>query len=252
MRLGEGLLLHYTNSLEVLLDILNEGFIFVPNKRNLMPLFLDNEWPPNPFYKGMINLDPQEFGMVSFSQIGKHEIKYYSSKFGKFAIGVSWQWAAERGVDRVIYIHDSGNIFNAFQYLFQKGIESLKTGLPDEEDGFFHVAIENERIAALVPGGDLYQNLLRIYEYMEPEENANQREWRITSAIPDYSFTGEKSVDISRAKREAWKIGKKSLSLSENDIKFLLVPWTYLPKLYWKIPKKFRRIKIIPVGFSGK
>lgn len=252
MRLGQGFLVHYTNSLDVLLSIINEGFVFVPNKRNLMKTFLGDKWPPKPFHEGMIKDDPQEFGMVSFSHIARHEVTHYASQFGKYGIAVSWEWAAERGVERVIYVRDSGTVCCSFKWLFQNAVNILQANIMDPEDGLLHMSFENERIAAMIPGGSLYQNLLRLYEFMEPEENAHQREWRITNPEPDYSFTGDKRRDINMARTDTSKLGKKSLKLHPNDIMFIIAPWTSLPTLYWKLSKQFWRVEIIPVGIRSK
>jgi hypothetical protein len=61
MRLSDDRLVHYTKSAEVLVSILENGFLLVPNKRNLINALLGEEIFPD--------REPQQFGMVSFTQL---------------------------------------------------------------------------------------------------------------------------------------------------------------------------------------
>lgn len=245
MRLGEGSLIHFTKSINDIGKILENGFLYVPNKRNLFEKFVGENWPPKGWTTTVTRPEPQYFGMVSFAQVADHEVGEFQSQFGKFGISVKWEWAARNGIDRVIYIHDSGNVFSAFRDLFRNTLKEYMENIPYPDDGFYRMGVENKKIANLTPCGRNYSNLLTIYEYMEPSEHGHQREWRLVNYMPDYSFTTDKALNIEVALRSAkWKLG--AVHVDYRDIAFICCPWLNIPRLWFTLPKSFRMTRIIP------
>lgn len=55
------MLTHYTDRIEALVGILTNGFAWVPNRRDLMPILV----PEHDFSRR----EPQQFGMISFTDL---------------------------------------------------------------------------------------------------------------------------------------------------------------------------------------
>ncbi|OGT71084.1 MAG: hypothetical protein A3I78_07645 [Gammaproteobacteria bacterium RIFCSPLOWO2_02_FULL_56_15] len=245
MRLGEGSLIHFTKSINDIGKILENGFLFVPNRRNLFEKFMGENWVPKGWTTAVTRPEPQYFGMVSFAQVADHEVGEFQSQFGKFGIAVKWEWAARNGIDRVIYIHDSGNVFSAFQSLFKNALKDYIDHVPYPDDGFYQMGLENKKIAGHIPSGRNYSNLLTIYEYMEPSENGHQMEWRLVNYMPDYSFTTDKTSNINTALNLA-KSNLGNVRVDRQDIAFICCPWFKILQLWFSLPNAFRKVRIIP------
>lgn len=102
-------LFHYTKSEETVAAILQYGFLLMPNKRHLINAFL----PSDDFSQR----EPQEFGMVSFTELESQQARSHRERFGEFGICVGWQWALRNNAQRVIYVEDSGLVFSDFDSL---------------------------------------------------------------------------------------------------------------------------------------
>ena len=68
-------LTHYTSSIEAICNILLNGFAYVPNKRQLISDLI----PSHDFSKG----EPQQFGMISFTELSPDRTKEHREKFGE-------------------------------------------------------------------------------------------------------------------------------------------------------------------------
>src|SRR5450755_1791338 len=77
-------LTHYTRTLEAVVGILNNGFAWVPNRRNLMSALVAG----HDFSKR----EPQEFGMISFTDWSPPAPPRHRKEFGDFGIVVSREW----------------------------------------------------------------------------------------------------------------------------------------------------------------
>jgi len=181
-------LTHYTRSVEAVINILSNGFAWVPNKRNLMR----NLVPAH----GFLEREPQEFGMVSFTDQDP-PAPGHVNEFGEFGIVVSHEWARLQMAQRVIYVAEDGPIAGALRWLFTTGYEQLEAEIRFPDDAAAQMAFTNKAMAG-VQGGLLWSNLLTLYEYMEPEENSYQSEWRIVSPYPLYGYPPSKLEIIRR------------------------------------------------------
>src|SRR5260370_6758037 len=102
-------LTHYTGSIEAVVNILSNGFAWVPNKRNLVRNLL----PAHDFAER----EPQEFGMISFTDQDLPALDHLR-KFGEFGIVVSHEWARSQMAQRVLYVSEEGPVAIALQWLF--------------------------------------------------------------------------------------------------------------------------------------
>jgi hypothetical protein len=172
-------LTHYTRTVEAVANILTHGFAWVPNKRKLIQKFVPHH--------NFSEREPQLFGMISFTDSEPPVPPKHLEEFGQFGIVVSPQWARLHRAQRVLYVSEGGPVIDAFRGLFENGYEQLSKSIRFPADGAAKMAFTNKHMAS-VHGGFLWSNLLTLYEYMEPLDNAYQSEWRIVNPNPLYGY----------------------------------------------------------------
>jgi len=173
-------LTHYTGEIDTIIKILNNGFAWVPNTRGLISDLL-------PFHN-FKKREPQQFGMISFTELPPEGAQGPRQKFGNYGIVVSKEWAFSQNIQKVIYVANNGPLFDALQWIFQYAYNDLIRRSMKREGEISQMIFTNKARAA-VADGMLYANLLQIYEYMEPIEHSNQQEWRIVNPSPLYGFS---------------------------------------------------------------
>src|SRR6202521_5535593 len=146
--------------------------------------------------------EPREFGMISFTDRSPLAAEKHRDKFGKFGIVVSQQWARTDkqvcgfqdikgawGAQRAIYLPEEGAVLDALRWLYTTAHDSVKdTGCYRDNDCAQLTptnAITNKAMAG-IESQLLSSNLLTLYEYLEPEKNARQSQWRIVQPLPLY------------------------------------------------------------------
>jgi hypothetical protein len=134
--------------------------------------------------------EPQEFGMISFTDRDPAAPEHLT-KFGEFGIVVLDEWARSQMAQPVIYVPEGGPIEAALCWLFTMGYEQMKARITIPEDAAAQMAFTNKAMAGAY-GGLLWSNLLTLYEYMEPAQNAYQSEWRIVHPHPVYGYPPSK------------------------------------------------------------
>jgi hypothetical protein len=197
-------LTHYTRTLQGVVGILKNGFAWMKNRRDLMPQLV----PGRDFSKR----EPQEFGMISFTDWTPPAPARHREAFGDFGIVVSRDWARskkplrgfhpenvtpELRAQRVIYVED-GPFMDALQKLYTTVFEGLS--IDREGDSFAWLSATSPAInkaMAGVEGMTLWANLLTLYEYLEKGEHAYQSEWRIVHAIPVFGYPPTKEATIA-------------------------------------------------------
>jgi len=180
-------LTHYTSSTEAVVSILSNGFAWVNNKRDIIKTLI----PIHDFS----DREPQQFGMISFTDSSPPAPTRHREKFGQFGIVVSHEWALSKMAQKVFYVAREGPITSALQELFGTGYRELKSQIKYPEDSAAQMAFTNKAMAQ-VHGGRLWSNLLTLYEYMEPMENAWHSEWRIVHKVPFYGYPSSKEAII--------------------------------------------------------
>ena len=173
------------------MNILSNGFAWVNNERKLIRKLV----PAHDFS----DREPQQFGMISFTDWDPPAPAKHLQKFGQFGIVVSHEWARLNMADRVLYVPDEGPgpVASALRWLFMTGYEQLKAEIQDLDDAAAQMAFTNKAMAG-VQGGLLWSNLLTLYEYMEPVDHAYQSEWRIVHPHPLYGYPSSKQETIRR------------------------------------------------------
>jgi hypothetical protein len=111
------------------------------------------------------------------------------------------------------------------------------------------MAYENKRVASAIAGSRLWANLLQLWEYMEPERNSQQREYRIVNPDPFYSLSTDKAEAIrSVSPPQGWAKHTNVLAVSPADIVRLVCPIGERRHLRAMLPEEFKDVKISEVG----
>ncbi len=228
-------LVHYTNSPQVIGSILRYGFLLVPNKRYLINALLGEDL--------FAEREPQEFGMVSFTQLPVAEATAHRERFGRFGIVVSWDWALSHDAQRVVYVDEGGPIAATLAWLFRlakQELERATDGAPSSE------TLTNKALA-FTKGSTLYARLLTLYEYMEPERSSGQVEWRIVNKIPQHHDTGKERGELVRELLEIVKMWKNfgSIRLTPNDVHAFIGPRGAKAELESELPEEFKSIPVL-------
>jgi hypothetical protein len=172
-------LTHYTHTVEAVVNILSNGFAWVPNKRRLIRNLIP-AWPFGDY-------EPQPFGMISFTICDPPATPPHRTRFGQFGIVVSREWARSLSAQPVVYVPDDGPVADALRSLFTGGYDEVKSTIQNPDDAAERMAFTNKWMAK-VQGAFPWSNLLTLYEYFEPAENAPQTEWRIVHPRPLYGY----------------------------------------------------------------
>lgn len=228
-------LVHYTNSAETVGSILRNGFLLVPNKRHLINALLGEQI--------LSDREPQEFGMVSFTQLPISEATAHHERFGLFGIMVSWEWALSHDAQRVIYVDERGPIAETFAWLFRlakQELDRVTGGKPST------MTLTNKAFAFMKPS-TMYARLLTLYEYMEPERNSAQVEWRIVNKLPQHHDTTKSRGELVRDLLEAAKLWKSfgCVRVASDDVHAFICPRGAKADLKTALPDEFLAVPIL-------
>lgn len=226
-------LVHYTRNPETVASILENGFLLVPNRRNLIQRLLNTG--------EFAEREPQQFGMVSFTELQIAEAARHRESFGEFGIAVAWDWAIRQNAQRIIYLGE-GSVTDTFAWLFQFARQELERKSPEPVDEF---TLGNRAMAVMY--SQLYAHLLTLYEFMEPERNSSQVEWRIVNSLPTYMDLADRPAMIQKLIQQAksWKLG--TIRIDPEDVTMLIAPPRDIENLRSAIPPEFRRVPIVPL-----
>jgi hypothetical protein len=207
---------HYTGEKETVRKILKNGFAWVPNMRSLISDLL----PLHDFTAR----EPQQFGMISFTELPPEAAQGPRRAFGNYGIVVSKEWAFSHSIQKVIYVANEGPIFEAIRWIFQYAYDDLVGRSMKREGEVTQMAFTNKARAA-VAGGMLYAKLLEIYEYMEPIEHSYQQEWRMVHPMSLYGY-GETKQEIIKnvSPPKGWAKFVHVLSITPNDVVGFVCP----------------------------
>lgn len=172
-------LTHYTGSIDTVVKILTNGLAWVPNRRELIARLI-------PFHD-FSDREPQQFGMISFTELSPEASAPVRRDFGNYGIMVSSEWAALQKAQKVLYVDYEGPVFENLSSLFQYAYGDLICSSQLRVGEVSLMAFTN-RLMADETSAFLYGKLLRLYEYMELSVHSHQQEWRIANPEPLYGF----------------------------------------------------------------
>lgn len=232
------MLTHYTKTIDAIQGILLHGFAWVPNRRKLGSLLLpQRDWDRR---------EPQQFGMVSFTEINPSEAENHRVKYGQFGIVVSEDWGKARGAQRVIYVPESGPFTLALQKIYDIGFRDLQARIDYPDDAAWQMAFENKSMASSIAGAELWGSLLSLWEYLEPEESSVEREWRIVNELPDYSLEGDtKNVIAAVSPPVNWAKVTRVVPIKLAEIEAFVCPESLVFQFRDGLPTEYQNVPII-------
>jgi hypothetical protein len=234
------MLTHYTRTMDAVVNILEHGFRWMPNRRRLTELLI----PQHDFAKR----EPQQFGMISFTEIEPECACQHNEVFGKFGIGVTDSWAREHQAQRVLYVNEQGPLKDALKELFAVAYSDLECRIKHPEDGFWRLAYENKAAARGIAGARTWACLLGLWEFLEPAANAWQREWRIVNPMPHYGLSEDKAEAIAEVSPpRGWAKDTHLIKVSPSDVVALSCPSDHRSELHARVSRQFSSIEIIEV-----
>lgn len=226
---------HYTSSLNALLGICAYGFAWVQNSRRLTETLLGHR---NPWRR-----EPQQFGMVSFTELAPGDTVKHSERFGQFGITVSEQWAVKHNAQRVFYVPESGPLVESLRLLFSAGLQEIEQKLPATEK-HWPMPFENRAVAGTIAGASLWRTLLTLWEYLEPEESAAQHEWRVVNPEPDYSSFGTKAETIAAVSPpKNWAKFTRVVRIQPSEIVAFVCPQSLVESTRIALPLPFQKVR---------
>lgn len=222
MAISTNSIIHYTDSLDVLKLILNEGFKI---KYCAESLRLGSN-------KGSDAAHP----MISFCDIPLSNSMQHFDAYGKYGIGLSKEWAVKNGVNPVLYI-DHNSLF----------AESLYELLKQRRDKNTNLTVEQKKLILQIKAyaknysGPLKRKAVDIPNYRFYDE----REWRLVPSpedINDASF----SISLSTYKKDKEKynsmIADCRIKFEPKDISYVIVEKTEeIPDLINFLRNEYRR-----------
>lgn len=232
------MLTHYTSKPEAIVGILTHGFAWVPNRRKLTSLLV----PQRDYSKR----EPQQFGMISFTEIPPLDGASHRQRYGQFGVVVGKAWAIRNRAQRVIYVSEDGALTESLQALFDIGYNDLVARIDHPDDGVWQMSFENKFVASSVAGALLWAHLLSLWEYLEPEQSSAEREWRIVNDRPDYSLFGPTPEIIAAVSPpKNWAKFTRVLTITPADVEALVCPASQSGRLISAIPPAFRHASLI-------
>lgn len=162
--------------------------------------------------------------MVSFSDMRLDEVKEFQFPYGKFAIGLTKEWAVQNHLCAVMYVEQNSEYFGTYSKAILDFYEYLKTD-----------STENTKLTTI------FLQLFGTIRYMkpyqaklnrkegEPIENycfANEREWRYVLPLKDTDIPFLSHRQLNEKGKKYWneRVGNNKLIFSPKDIRYLIVP----------------------------
>lgn len=235
------MLTHYTRTVGAVANILTHGFAWFPNRRRLADLLI----PAHDFS----TREPQQFGMISFTEIEPKDADAHAKQFGPFGIVVSEQWAREKNAQRVIYVEESGAATEAWRNLFSIGYHDVQSRIRYPDDGGWLMAYESKSVARAIAESAIWANLLQIWEYMEPADVSHEREWRIVNSAPFYSLSDNKTEAIARVSPpQNWGKFTNVVPIACNEVRAFVSLPEHIDELIAVLPAEYKDIIVLKTG----
>lgn len=232
------MLTHYTKKIDGMLSILSHGFAWVANRRNIVDVLI-----PHHDYS---RREPQQFGMISFTDIAPQEACAHSSTFGRYGVVVSDEWAKRQNAQRVIYVDNDGPVAEALRAIFEIGYRDCEARIRFPEDAGWTMAFENKNVAHAVVGAPLWANLLQLYEYMESSQFSREREWRIAQPDPLYGLADKRTEEVidNVSPPQGWAKFVNVLGITPADVAAFVCPESECHTFQCAIPAAYGHVPV--------
>lgn len=210
MAISSDTLFHFTNSLEVLYKILEEGF-----------------WPRYCKETGWKGEGDPLFAtsMVSFCNIPLSQIHQHINYYGHYGIGVSKEWALDSHIRPIYYI--TREMIPFIQKIIGKVFYKNETDEKSKAEMGKKYFVNYKQILSLMKiwkgwnwaakGESNDRKIIRNYVYY------NEREWRYVPPIPNSGFIVK--VRNANVDLEEWNQKSKTycMKIKPKDIKYIII-----------------------------
>ena len=234
------MLTHYTRTVASVGNILRHGFAWIPNRRRLAHVLI----PQHDYTRR----EPQQFGMISFTEIPPQDAQAHSDMFGPFGIVVTDAWAQAHRAQRVFYVDEAGPVFEALRTLFALGYIDVQRKIPYPDDAGWLMAYENKAAAIGAPDSVLWANLLQLWEYLEPSSSSAQREWRIVNPYPHYFSEDKQQLIAQVSPPKNWAKVTHVVKIVRGDVVELVCPHSAVKALRHELPEEYRNVAMVEVA----
>lgn len=170
-------LTHYTKTVDAIVNILQWGFGWSQLPRGVSGLLPADLVLPAPWE------EPEQFGMVSFTEAKAPASSTHRRDFGGLGIVVRRAWVASLGGRPVEYVEQGSERFEELQRMADSSIREMRSHPTYPELGFGTLGEISAAIASGNLGGQAWARFLRTFAFIGPAKNAWQREWRIAKTV---------------------------------------------------------------------
>lgn len=182
--------------------------------------------------------DPQNFGMVCFTEAPPAEAKAVRKK-GDHFLAMKGAWARANKVRKVRYYNHRNT--QSIRQRAKVGLDEMKAAIRSPDDMGLKIAYRNKGFASFL-GAPTHSAILEEYEYSQTWRDAEQREWRITQSLP---MEGLRPRELPSA--VGW--GQlRYLRFTVNDVAFLGCPAGSEQALRDTLPGPYKDLPIHGIG----
>jgi hypothetical protein len=207
-------LFHFTNSAEIIINILKNGFA---------PRFCLEELGHDMFFDTK-NKNESAVPMTCFCDLPLSKIDKHLEFYGSYGIGLSKKWGKNHGLTPLTYIHENSTQIN---YLKQLG---KLIGDAFKDKNLEELSMEQNPYIALFELAGFYKpysgEMWRINKYVE-KRFYDEREWRYVPYLKnngDYRLLKDEFLNnIKRASANDIIAKEFSLKFNCEDIKYIIV-----------------------------
>ena len=222
MAISTNSIIHYTNTIEKLKAILNEGFAIKYCAERL--ILFDN--------KKSAAAHP----MICFCDIPLSQSYKHTDAYGKYGIGLTKSWANEKGINPVLYLDANSSISKTFSNLINERRNQTSNLTDEQKSNILRIKSFTKNYS-----GHLKRNLVDDPNYRFYDE----REWRL---VPEPNELGEEaSFSISlrnyNEDKDKWndQISSLRINFEAKDISYVIVNKTSeIPKIINEIREVFK------------
>ncbi|MEO8588093.1 MAG: abortive infection system antitoxin AbiGi family protein [Flavobacteriales bacterium] len=204
MAVSSNTVIHFTQSKDSLKGILREGFkVFYCREE----VFFENSKGPMAY----------AVPMVSFCDIPLSEVKNHISKYGGYGIGLTKEWANEKGLNPVLYVAHGSHIANSYWRAYSDHVLGPEPGDAVKKKPVADVLRYIKNYSGQLSRGGTFDKDYRFYD---------EREWRyvvphsedVPMFVLDQAYRTDEQKETENQKLESFR-----LEFTPNDIKYLII-----------------------------
>ena len=227
---------HYTNSVDAINGIIQNGLLVNPLERKLIHLFSNS-----PHFD---EREPQQFGLTSLRKDSFIGSRKHIKQFGNLGIVFNNEWVEKEEFQKVWYLKENTRRHKKLKAFFDDAekelIQCINKRPPN--DSFPYMGYTNKEIAGLL-GARKYCHFLSIYEYLEPAENQWQKEYRSVQKEPLYTSgsTGELVNSISKP---GWNNMLMTKKFQPQDVSHFVTQRKFVKQLKESLPIEYKNKEV--------